>query len=62
MVALAFAARLREGERVTAGAEMLEVAVFSANSLPPLAFPSHREVMLDWLRLRESSEQGVEET
>lgn len=59
MVALAFVGRLHDSEQLAAGTEMLEVAVFSASSLPPLAFPSHREAMLDWLRLRETSGQGV---
>ena len=35
--------------RLQAGAEMLEVGVFSLDSLPPLAFPSHRQMLDDYL-------------
>ena len=60
MVALAYRGRLLKGAGVTAGPEMLEVGVFAPGSLPPLAFPTHRDAMRDWLLWRESSAEGVE--
>lgn len=48
MVGIAYQARLAEGSVMSAGAEMLEVGVFQLDSLPPLAFPSHRQVMAEY--------------
>ncbi|MDQ6880290.1 MAG: NUDIX domain-containing protein [Candidatus Dormibacteraeota bacterium] len=48
MIGIAYQARLAEGSRPSAGVEMLEVAVFQLESLPPLAFPSHRNVLLEY--------------
>jgi len=45
MVGIAYRARLLEGESISAGPEMLEVRVFRPDGLPPIAFPSHREVL-----------------
>jgi len=56
MIGLAFRARLADGERFSPGAEMLEVRVFPYHELPPLAFPSHRQVVADWVRSRGSAE------
>lgn len=53
MVGIGYRARLRPGAAPAAGAEMLEVARFPADQLPELAFPSHREAVNDWLRIRE---------
>jgi len=49
MIGIAYLARLAGGARPSAGAEMLEVAVFPVASLPPLAFPSHRRVLADYM-------------
>jgi ADP-ribose pyrophosphatase YjhB (NUDIX family) len=49
MVGIAYRARLQDGRRPQPGSEMLEVAPFSTNALPELAFSSHREVLRDWL-------------
>lgn len=45
IVGIAYVARLPEAEKLVAGSEMLEVGAFSLDALPPLAFPSHREVL-----------------
>lgn len=45
IVGIAYVGRLREAEKPSVGGEMLEVGVFSLDALPPLAFPSHREVI-----------------
>jgi len=54
MVGIAYTARLADGAEPKAGSEMLEVGVFPVDSLPPLAFPSHREVIDQFLTSRES--------
>jgi ADP-ribose pyrophosphatase YjhB (NUDIX family) len=56
MVGIAYRARLADGARPVPGAEMLEVKVFPAESLPPLAFPSHRYVVGEYLKSRASAE------
>jgi 8-oxo-dGTP diphosphatase len=48
MVGIAYAARLATGSRPTPGPEMLEVAVFPLDSLPPLAFPSQKNVIAEY--------------
>jgi 8-oxo-dGTP diphosphatase len=50
MVGVGYRARLIEGARLEAGSEMLDLEVFAGDSLPPLAFPSHREILDDFLR------------
>jgi 8-oxo-dGTP diphosphatase len=45
MIGIAYQARLADGSRPAPGPEMLEVGVFALDSLPPLAFPSHRQVV-----------------
>jgi ADP-ribose pyrophosphatase YjhB (NUDIX family) len=50
MVGIAYRARLANGAQIAAGAEMLEVGVFRLDSLPPLAFPSHRAVVADYIK------------
>ena len=49
MVGIAYRARLANGAQIAAGAEMLEVGVFRLDSLLPLAFPSHRAVVADYI-------------
>jgi ADP-ribose pyrophosphatase YjhB (NUDIX family) len=56
MVGVGYRARLRPGQMLVSGSEMLEVEVFPRDRLPELAFPSHREAMRDWLRIGEQSE------
>jgi ADP-ribose pyrophosphatase YjhB (NUDIX family) len=50
MIGIAYRGRLAAGVAPTAGAEMLEVAIFAAGALPPLAFPSHESVLAEYLR------------
>jgi ADP-ribose pyrophosphatase YjhB (NUDIX family) len=50
MVVIAYRARLAGAARPSAGAEMLEVGVFQLDSLPSLAFPSHRTVLAEYLK------------
>lgn len=50
MVAIAYRGRLVGGAVPAAGTEMLEVAVFPPKSIPPLAFPSHKKVVGEYLR------------
>lgn len=45
IVGIGYGGRVVEGESISAGPEMLEVAVFTPDALPPIAFPSHREVL-----------------
>jgi 8-oxo-dGTP diphosphatase len=59
MVGIAYRGRLIEGARPAAGAEMLEVGVFSPDSLPPLAFPSHKRVVAEYLRSLGRAEEGA---
>ena len=50
MVGIAYRGRLADGASLQAGAEMLEVGVFQLDSLPELAFPSHRGVVAEYLK------------
>jgi ADP-ribose pyrophosphatase YjhB (NUDIX family) len=54
IIGIAYRGRVVDGEEINAGAEMLELRVFRPGELPPLAFPSHREV----LRMYESGAAG----
>ena len=45
IVGIAYRGRLIDGSAISPGPEMLEVAVFRLDALPPIAFPSHREVL-----------------
>ena len=49
MVGIAYEARLEDGSRPTPGPEMLEVGVFPLDALPPLAFPSQRRVIAEYV-------------
>jgi len=59
MVGIAYRARLADGATPAAGTEMLEVGVFGLDSLPPLAFPSHRTVVAEYLRSLEPEGAGA---
>jgi len=50
MIGIAYRGRLAAGQSPSAGPEMLEVAVFPVNAMPPLAFPSHEQVLSEYLR------------
>jgi ADP-ribose pyrophosphatase YjhB (NUDIX family) len=56
MVGIAYRGRLVDGARPSAGAEMLEVGVFQLDSLPELAFPSHRTVLAEYVKSPERAE------
>jgi len=45
IVGIAYRGRIVDGAAISAGPEMLEVGVFRPGALPPVAFPSHREVL-----------------
>jgi ADP-ribose pyrophosphatase YjhB (NUDIX family) len=45
MVGIAYRARTADGSTPLPGVEMSELGVFSAGSLPELAFPSHRQIL-----------------
>jgi hypothetical protein len=49
MIGIAYQARLAAGSRPAPGPEMLEIGVFTLDSLPPLAFPSHRQVVSEYV-------------
>lgn len=48
MLGIAYRARLAEGQSPSAGSEMLEVGLFTADNLPELAFSSHQTAVRDW--------------
>lgn len=50
MVVIAYRGRLVDGARPAVGVEMLEVGVFPLDTLPVLAFPSHRKVIAEYVR------------
>jgi 8-oxo-dGTP diphosphatase len=49
IVFLPYRSRLKGGEPA-AGDEVQEVGWFTPNFLPPIAFPSHRQVLQRWMR------------
>ena len=55
IVGIAYQGVVRDGEKLIAGPEMFEVGVFRPDELPPLAFPSHREVMAMYAEARDRS-------
>jgi ADP-ribose pyrophosphatase YjhB (NUDIX family) len=59
MVGIAYRARLLDGARFSAGTEMLEVGVFAPDAIPPLAFPSHRAVVAEYLKSPARAEAGA---
>jgi ADP-ribose pyrophosphatase YjhB (NUDIX family) len=52
MVGIAYRGRLADGATPRPGSEMLEVGVFPIDALPPLAFPSHRHVLDEFIKSR----------
>ena len=54
LIGIGYHARLVDGQQPAAGSEMLEVAVFPLDQLPPLAFSSHREIVEEFIRSRAS--------
>lgn len=59
MVGIAYKGRLVDGARPSAGPEMLEVGVFPLDSLPSLAFSSHRTVVAEYLKSLEPAEEAA---
>jgi ADP-ribose pyrophosphatase YjhB (NUDIX family) len=59
MIGIAYKGRLVDGAVLAAGAEMLEVAVFPPESVPPLAFPSHKKVVAEYLRSLALAAEGA---
>jgi ADP-ribose pyrophosphatase YjhB (NUDIX family) len=59
MIVIAYKGRLVAGAALAAGDEMLEVAVFRPESLPQLAFPSHKKVLADYLRSPARAEEAA---
>ncbi len=59
MVGIAYRARITDDATPSAGSEMLEVAVFPPNAMPPLAFPSHQTVLAEYLKSLGSQEESV---
>jgi 8-oxo-dGTP diphosphatase len=59
MIGIAYKGRLVDGAVPAAGAEMLEVAVFPMESIPPLAFPSHKKVVAEYLRSLAPAEEAA---
>jgi 8-oxo-dGTP diphosphatase len=49
MIGIGYHARVGDGEQLAAGPEMLELQVFAIDSLPPLAFPSHRQILSEFV-------------
>ena len=45
IIGVAYRGRLAGGAKIAPGPEMLELGVFTPDALPPIAFPSHREVL-----------------
>jgi 8-oxo-dGTP diphosphatase len=56
MIGIAYRGRLADGERIQPGEEMLELQVFPFDAVPPLAFPSHQQMVGEFLRSREQPE------
>ena len=57
MVGIGYRARVVDGGRLAPGKEMLELQVFALNDLPDLAFPSHRQILGDFVRSQASPEE-----
>jgi len=54
MVGVGYRARVVDGGRLAPGKEMLELQVFALDDLPDLAFPSHRQILSDFVRSQAS--------
>ena len=59
MVGIGYLARLKDGDTAQPGSEMLELEVFALESLPPLAFPSHRQILGDYVTSLELRAEAV---
>src|SRR5207247_10062389 len=57
MVGVGYRARIVDGGRLAPGKEMLELQVFALDELPELAFPSHRQILGDFVRSQASREE-----
>lgn len=57
IIGVAYRARLVDGAEMRPGEEMLEVATFPIDAMPPLAFSSHREVIAEYLKSRAQTEE-----
>ena len=57
MVGVGYRARVVDGGRLAPGKEMLELRVFALDELPELAFPSHRQILGDFVRSQASREE-----
>jgi len=56
MVGIGYRGQILEGGRLAPGKEMLELRVFALDDLPELAFPSHRQILGDFVRFQASRE------
>ncbi len=56
IIGIAYRGRVVDGASISAGPEMLEVRAYAADSLPEIAFPSHRVVLEAYLT---SPERGA---
>ena len=54
MVAVGYRARAMDGSSLEPGKEMLELQVFALEALPELAFPSHRQIVGDFVKSQAS--------
>ncbi len=59
MIVIAYRGRVAGSAQAAPGAEMLEVGMFSLGSLPPLAFPSHRTVVAEYLKSLAPAEEAA---
>jgi 8-oxo-dGTP diphosphatase len=59
LVGIGYRARLLDGQAPRAGAEMLEVRVLAVDDAPQLAFPSHRQVLDEYVRSRGRAAAGA---
>ena len=57
IIGIAYRGKVADDAAISAGPEMLEVRVFAPDSLPEIAFPSHRAVLEAYLT---SPERGAE--
>lgn len=52
IIGIAYIGRLADGQTMSAGPEMLEVRVFTPDALPPIAFPSHQDLLARYAAAR----------
>ena len=58
MVGIGYRGQIVDGGRLAPGKEMLELRVFALDDLPELAFPSHRQILGDFVRFQASREEA----